>query len=77
MRGGVKKILAGLAMVAALSAVGCNQVDQAACDDVELLERQLDEVAGDLSPEIEEEVREDYAEIATTANCPGYNEPDD
>ncbi len=41
-----------------------------------LLERQLDSGQSESSPQVEQEVRDDYAEIATEANCPGYNNPD-
>ncbi len=81
MRDGATKakiLAAGFVAVAILSMAGCSgQVDQEACEDVALLERQLDSVAGDLRADVEQEVREDYAEIATQANCPGYNNPDE
>ncbi len=71
-----KVLLVGFTAVIVLSVAGCGQVDQAVCDDVTLLEQQLDSVAGQLTPEVEQEVRDDYAEIATEANCPGYNSSD-
>lgn len=80
MRGGAtmsKVLVVGFAAVTTvLSVAGCGQVNQAVCDDVTLLEQQLDSVAGQLTPEVEQEVRDDYAEIATEANCPGYNSSD-
>lgn len=75
---GVKKVLAVVfAAALALAATGCGTVDQAVCDDVRVLENQLGSVEGDLQPEVAQEVRDDYAEIATAANCPGYDEADD
>ncbi len=72
-----KVLAAGLAVAAILSTVGCaGTVDQAVCDDVALLENQLDSISSQLTPEVEEEVRDDYAETATEANCPGYDNPD-
>lgn len=72
-----KKILAtGMIAAAVLSLAGCGTVDQAVCDDVRVLERQLTTVEGELEPEVAQEVRDDYAEIATSANCPGYDEED-
>jgi hypothetical protein len=71
------KVLATALAVVAILATGCaGQVNQEVCDDVALLERQLDSVESEISPQIEQEVRDDYAEIATEANCPGYNNPD-
>lgn len=72
-----KKILAtGMIAAAVLSLAGCGTVDQAVCDDVRVLERQLTTVEGELEPEVAQEVRDDYAEIATSANCPGYDAED-
>ena len=59
-----------------LSLAGCGTVDQAVCDDVGVLEQQLAGVEGELQPEVAQEARDDYAEIATDANCPGYDEDD-
>jgi len=41
-----------------------------------LLENQLDGISSQLTPEVEQEVRDDYSEMATEANCPGYDNPD-
>ncbi len=71
-----KALAAGIMAVTVLSAVGCGQTNQAVCDDVRLLEQQLAAVESDLQPAVAQEVRDDYAEIATEANCPGYNEED-
>ena len=77
MRHAKKKMLAtGSVAVALLFLAGCGTVDQAVCDDVRVLEQQLDGVEGQLQPEVAQEVRDDYAEIATEANCPGYDEDD-
>ncbi len=80
MRGGAgreKVLAAGLAVATIFSAAGCaGTVDQAVCDDVALLENQLDSISSQLTPEVEQEVRDDYAETATEANCPGYDNPD-
>ncbi len=77
MRNLTKKVLAaGLLAAAALSLAGCGTVDQAVCDDVRLLEQQLAGVEGEIQPEVAQEVRDDYAEIATDANCPGYDAED-
>jgi hypothetical protein len=51
-------------------------VDQAVCDDVRVLEAQLTTVEGELEAEAAQEVRDDYAEITTSANCPGYDAED-
>ena len=74
MRPATKKMLAtGFAAATILSLAGCGAVDQVVCDDVELLEQELVRVEGQLEPEVAEEVRDDYAEMATDANCPGYD----
>lgn len=65
-----------LAAVLMLSVAGCGRTNQAVCDDVRVLEEQLDTVSGELEPQVEQEVRDDYAEIATDANCPGYDAED-
>ncbi len=77
-RAGKAKVLAvGLVVAAIFSTAGCaGTVDQAVCDDVVLLETQLDGISSQLTPEVEQEVRDDYSELATEANCPGYNNPD-
>ena len=69
-------LAAGFVGAAILSLAGCGTVDQAVCDDVRVLEQQLAGVEGELQPEVAQEVRDDYAEIATEANCPGYDEDD-
>ena len=51
-------------------------MDQALCDDVRLPKQQLAGVEGELQPEVPQEVRDDHAEIATDANCPGYDAED-
>ena len=67
----------GIATASLLFVSGCaGQMNQKVCDGVALLERQLNSVKGELTPAVEQEVRDDYAEIATEANCPGYNNPD-
>lgn len=71
-----KALAIGIGAVAVLSLAGCGTVDQAVCDDVRVLEQQLATVEGELRPEVVQEVRDDYAEIATSANCPGYDEED-
>ena len=77
MRRTTKQTLAtGLVAAALLSIAGCGTVDQAVCDDVRVLEARLTEVEGQLQAEVAQEVRDDYAEIATDANCPGYDEDD-
>jgi hypothetical protein len=38
-----------------------------------VLEARLATVESELESEVAQEVREDYAEIATGANCPGYD----
>jgi hypothetical protein len=77
-RAGKANVLAaGLAVAAIFSTAGCaGTVDQAVCDDVALLETQLDGISSQITPEVEQEVRDDYSEMATEANCPGYNNPD-
>jgi hypothetical protein len=67
---------AGLLDAAVLSLAGCGSVDQAVCDDVKILEAQYATVEGELQPEVAREVRDDYAEIATSANFPGYDAED-
>ncbi len=67
---------AGFVAAAAPSLAGCGTVDQAVCDDVRLLEQQLAGVEEELQPEVAQEVRDDYAQIATDANCPGYDAQD-
>ncbi len=47
-------------------------MDQADCDDARMLEAELTMVEG----EVAQEVREDYAQIATSAGCPGYDAED-
>ncbi len=83
MRGGAgsakktKVLAAGLVFAAIFYSAGCaGTVDQAVCDDVALLENQLDGISSQLTPEVEQEVRDDYCEMATEANCPGYDNPD-
>ena len=49
-------------------------MDKADRDDVKASEGQLAMIEGE--PEVAQEVRDDYAEIATDANCPGYDEAD-
>ncbi len=61
---------------AAPSVAGCGTVDRAFCDDVRLLEQQLAGVEGEVQSEVAQEVRGDYAEIATDANCPDYDAED-
>jgi hypothetical protein len=51
-------------------------VGQAVCDDVRVLKAQLATAEGELEPEVAQEVRDDYAEIATSANCLGYDTED-
>lgn len=70
-------LAAGLTVAALLSTAGCaGAIDREVCDDVALLENQLDSISSQLTPEVEQEVRDDYAETATEANCPGYDNPD-
>lgn len=72
-----KVLAAGLVFAAIFYSAGCaGTVDQAVCDDVALLENQLDGISSQLTPEVEQEVRDDYSEMATEANCPGYDNPD-
>jgi hypothetical protein len=47
--------------VAVLFVAGCGQVNQAVCSYVTPLGQQLDSVTGALTPEVEQEVRDDYA----------------
>ena len=49
-------------------------MDQADRDDARMLEAELTMVEGE--PEVVREVRDDYAEIATSAGCPGYHAED-
>jgi hypothetical protein len=67
---------AGLLDAAVPSLAGCGSVDQAVSDGVKILEAQFATVEGELQPEVAREVRDDYTEIATSANCPGYDAED-
>jgi len=72
-----KSFAAGALDAAILSLAGCcGTEDQAVCDDVRMLEAQLATVESELEPEVAQELRDDYAEIATSANCPGNDEED-
>ncbi len=73
MRDPTKKILAAGLLAAVLSLAGCGTVDQAVCEDVRVLENRLATVEGELEPEVAQEVRDDHAEIAISASCPGYD----